>query len=176
MESPRSVTGRRGGSFAPECALEPTESFALSKLYRVASVQLVLAALILCLPPRLAYALPQPSSPPFSGIVEDALRRPVPDVIVTLLASDGRMIAEAVTNEHGQFRLRQGLAGTYALKTRKQGFKPTTTIITLPSPVSKPLELVLESEIALNVPVKASRVRAQNGLSHTGNSKYTMTA
>ena len=42
--------------------------------------------------------------------------------------------------------------------------------------MSKPLELVLESEVALNVPIKASRVRAQNGLSHTGNSKYTMTA
>ncbi len=156
--------------------LEPTESFALSNSYRVAFVHLALVALMLCLPSHVAIALAQSPLPPFNGIVEDALRRPVSDVVVTLLSADDRIIAEVTTNEHGQFRLRQGLAGTYALKTHKQGFKPTISIITLPNHASKPLELVLESEVALNVPVKASRVRAQNGLSHTGNNKYTMTA
>jgi outer membrane receptor protein involved in Fe transport len=139
-------------------------------------VHLALVALILCPPPWLACALPQPTFAPFNGIVEDALRRPVPDVILTLLAPDGRMIDEVVTDEHGKFQLPQALAGSYALNTRKKGFKATTTIITLPSSMSKPLEVVLESEVALDVPVRASRVRAQNGLSHSGNNKYTMTA
>ena len=161
--------------FASERALEPTESFALSNSYWVAFV-LPAVALMLILQAPLMSALAQSSLPPFNGIVEDALRRPVPDVVVTLLASDGRMIAEAVTDGHGQFRLPHGQAGTYALKTRKKGFKATTTVIALPSSVSKPLELVLESEVALNVPIKANRARAQNGLSHTGNNKYTMTS
>jgi outer membrane receptor protein involved in Fe transport len=148
----------------------------LRKSRRIAFVRVASVALLVCLSAREASALAYTTPKPFSGLIEDALRRPMPDVIVTLLSTSGRMIAEALTDDRGQFRLPQGPAGTYVVKARKKGFKPTTSIVVLPDSMSKHLELVLESEVALNIPVRASRIRAQNGLSRSGNSKYTMTA
>jgi Carboxypeptidase regulatory-like domain/TonB-dependent Receptor Plug Domain len=139
-------------------------------------MRLASVALLFCLSPREASAVAHTTLKPFGGLVEDALRRPVPDVVVTLLSPVGRMIAEVSTDDRGQFQLPQELAGTYVLNAHKEGFKATTITIVLPDSVSKHLKLVLESEVALNIPVRASRIRAQNGLSHSGNSKYTMTA
>ena len=113
---------------------------------------------------------------PLIGIVSDALGRPVEGVIVMLQSNNGRTIAEAITDTRGHFRLRESTAGTYALVTRRKGYKPTTRIITLPENAGNPLELVLESEQALNLPVNASLLHPQNGLSQTGTNKYTLTA
>jgi hypothetical protein len=113
---------------------------------------------------------------PLTGTITDALRRPVPGVVVTLQSDDGRTIAAAITDDHGQFRLPEGSAGTYALTARRKGFKPATMIIILPKSARKHLELVLESEKALTLPVSASRIHPQNGLSQTGTNKYTLTA
>ena len=49
-------------------------------------------------------------------------------------------------------------------------------IIVLPQSSGKHLDLVLESQEALTVPVSATRIRAQNGLSASGTNKYTLTA
>ncbi len=118
----------------------------------------------------------QPVSKPLLGTVKDALGRPVPGVTLILEASDGRTIARATTNDRGLFRLAKGKAGTYAVVARKKGFKAATRIITLPDRTGEPLQLVLESEEALTLSVSASRRLAQNGISTTGTSKYTMTA
>jgi hypothetical protein len=93
-----------------------------------------------------------------------------------LRLSNGRTTTEATTDDHGQFQLSESVAGTYTLVTRRKGFRPSTKVIVLPGSAERPVELVLESEVALNIPVRASRIRAQNGLSRTGNNKYTMTA
>ena len=113
---------------------------------------------------------------PLTGTITDALRRPVPAVMVTLQSGDGRIIARTVTDEHGQFRLSVSLAGTYALATHKRGFKPATKIIIFPRRSGTGLEIVLEAEAALTLPVSAHRFPAQNGLSPTGTNKYTLTA
>jgi outer membrane receptor protein involved in Fe transport len=49
-------------------------------------------------------------------------------------------------------------------------------IVVVPSRVRKPIEIVLESRTTLNLPVKATRIRAQNGLSSSGANKYTLTS
>ena len=110
------------------------------------------------------------------GSVKDALGRPIARADVTLESADGHMIAQAITDDRGLFRLTQGRAGTYALVTRKKTFKQGTMIVVLPERSAKHLDLVLESQEALTVPVSASRIRAQNGLSMSGTNKYTLSA
>ena len=110
------------------------------------------------------------------GSVKDALGRPLARADVTLESADGHTIAQAITDDRGLFRLPQGKAGTYALVTRKKTFKQGTMIIVLPERSGKRLDLVLESQEALTVPVSASRIRAQNRLSMSGTNKYTLSA
>lgn len=151
------------------------ESLALRYTFR----GLVSAALLVCLIPFEVKAWADQKHTalqPLIGIVSDALGRPVAGVIVMLLSNNGRTIAEAITDARGHFRLHESTAGTYALMTRRKGFKSTTIIITLPKNAGSHLGLVLESEQALNLPVSASLLHPQNGLSPTGTNKYTLTA
>jgi outer membrane receptor protein involved in Fe transport len=151
----------------------------LRTFYRVAFIYLLLATLpgYLALSTTSAAAnQTQSDYRPLTGTVTDALRRPVPGVLVMLRSGKGRTATEATTDDHGQFRLSKSLPGTYVMVTRRKGFTPSTKVIVLPESAERPLELVLESEVALSIPVRVSRIRAQNGLSLMGNSKYTMTA
>ena len=118
----------------------------------------------------------QPAFQPVTGTITDALRRPVPGVVVMLQSGDGRTIIQSTTDDHGQFRLFESISGTYALVTRRKDFKPSTKIIILPRSTAKHLEIVLESETALTLPITAGRFHPQNGVSQTGTSRYTLTA
>jgi len=119
-----------------------------------------------------------------TGRVSDALGRPIVGAAVTLQAGDGRTVARAFTDGQGSYRLpERGAAtnalappGTYVLMVRNKGFKPATMIIVLPERAAKRQNFALEAEQALIVPVSASRIRGQNGLSETGTSRYTLTA
>jgi outer membrane receptor protein involved in Fe transport len=111
-----------------------------------------------------------------AGTVRDALGRPMMGAVVILRAADGRTVARTTSGEHGQFKLTAPARGNYDLIVQKSGFKPAREVLVLPASTRTPLDLVLESEQALTVPVSASRVRAQNGLTATGASKYTFTA
>ena len=146
--------------------------------YGVALVYPSLVALVFCLAlsGSKAVAGQKQTAFPLAGTVADALGRPVPGAIVTLQSGDGRPVTEATTNDHGQFRLSESVAGTYALVTHRKGFRPATKIVILPRSAGKHLEIVLESEEALTLPVSAGLVHPQNGLSQTGTNKYTLTA
>jgi Carboxypeptidase regulatory-like domain len=111
-----------------------------------------------------------------TGIVSDVLGRPVVGAIVTLQAYNGRAIASAITNINGEYRIGGIGGGTYLLTARMRGFKPASIDILTPQRVGRQWNLALEAEQALTVPINASRIRAQNGLSSTGASKYTFTA
>jgi outer membrane receptor protein involved in Fe transport len=111
------------------------------------------------------------------GSIKDMLGRPIANAAVSLESQGGGRGEQATSNEQGEFRLDAGKAGSYTLKARRQGFKPAARVIQLqPNRTQKPLELVLESESALSLPLNASRISPQNGLSRTGTNKYTMTA
>lgn len=110
-----------------------------------------------------------------TGTVTDALGRPLSNVSVELRSSNGKVASRGETNRDGKFQLPLAKAGAYTLVTHRRGFKPATKFMLLPA-IKTPVNLVLEAQEALNVPIRANRIRAQNGLSHTGNSKYTMTA
>ena len=112
-----------------------------------------------------------------SGLVRDALGRPLSNATVTLKSSGGGIIQSTKTGDKGTFRLLQKASpGIYSLSASRPAFNPATTIITLPERGGKRIEIVLESRRALNLPVNASRNRAQNGLSTSGASKYTLTS
>ncbi len=113
---------------------------------------------------------------PISGTAIDALRRPVSGVAVTLRSQEGRSIGEAVTDAEGNFRLMVRASGKFVLTTRRKGFKPSSKIIVSPADANAHLQLVLEAEQQLTLPVQATELNRQNGLSPTGNNKYTMTA
>jgi outer membrane receptor protein involved in Fe transport len=123
-----------------------------------------------------AAAQKQLESQSSAGTVKDVLGRPVTNAVVILRAADGRTVARTTSGEQGQFKVRVQLPGTYDLVVQKSGFKPASEILVFPASVRTPLHLVLESVQALTVPVTASRVHPQNGLTATGSSKYTFTA
>ncbi len=109
------------------------------------------------------------------GTVRDALGRAVADVTVSLQVPGGKTIARALTDDRGRFRIAVTKAGTYALVTERKGFKPATQIIVVPLPAGRAIAIVIEAERALTIAVSASRLGAQNRLSDTGASKYTLT-
>jgi len=123
-----------------------------------------------------AAAMKQLMSESAAGTVKDALGRPVTDAVVMLRAADGRTVARTSSGKQGQFKLPATGPGTYDLVIQKSGFKAARAALVLPTSAKTPLDLVLESEQALTLPVSASRVHAQNGLTATGASKFTFTA
>lgn len=112
----------------------------------------------------------------FGGSIIDALHRPIEGVLVELRSSSGATVARAVTDERGAFRLTKQNPGAYTFLTRKKGFKPATKQIVLSESGQKSLELVLESEQPLSLPITARVARPQNRLSASGTNKYTITA
>ncbi len=95
---------------------------------------------------------------------------------MTVQSGDGREIARAVTDSRGRFRLRRIPAGTYALIARKKSFRAAIVMVALPGEAGRSMDLVLESQQALTVPINASQIRPQNGLSQTGTNRYALTA
>src|ERR1700691_1911292 len=118
----------------------------------------------------------QPISEPATGTAQDALGRPVTNALMILRAADGRTVLRTTSGDHGQFKVRAQLPGTYDLIVQKPGFKPASQILVFPLSIRTPFPLVMESVQALTLPVTASRVHPQNGLTATGVSKYTFTA
>jgi outer membrane receptor protein involved in Fe transport len=155
-----------------------TDRHALRKSARVFFA--ILAALVstelsLSAPAWTAQRTFAPRRATVSGKVEDALGRPVAGVIVTLDHA-GKKIAFTTTNDSGEFRLLAVSDGLHLLTTRRKGYKSAVIVIAVPPKTRTPLIMMLESEAALTLPVTASRIQPQNGLSSTGTNKYTLIA
>jgi len=123
-----------------------------------------------------AFAGSKPTRASLCGSVVDSLGHPIDGATIALSLSDGHEAARTTTDEHGLFSITNVAAGAYALKIRKAGFKPASSIVVLPRDAAQAQLLVLESESALTLPITASRLHPQNGLSSSGVNKYTMTA
>jgi Carboxypeptidase regulatory-like domain/TonB dependent receptor len=109
------------------------------------------------------------------GKVVDILGRPVAGVHVSLRNVSGMAVGERVTNSTGDYRFPVATAGRYAVIAEKAGFQRSVISVLLSPTGSSIPAIVMESEQPLTMSVRAARLRAQNDLSRTGASKYTLT-
>jgi hypothetical protein len=118
------------------------------------------------------------AKPPLSinAEVVDSLGRPLPEARIILRNAADVPINECVTDWAGRCSIRVSVAGGYTLTTDKSGFRGSVvTILQSSGRTERVTTIVLESEKPLTMLVRAARLKAQNDLSRTGVSKYTMT-
>ncbi len=136
----------------------------------------LLATILLCAN-CFAQSTPRSSSPAeqfFSGIVRDALGRPIADATIVLKSDDGRITLSTMTDAHGIFQLNRPEPGRYTLSAKRDGFKQATSIIAT-NAGQKSIEITLEAKQPLALPVSANLIAAQNGLTESGANQYTLT-
>jgi hypothetical protein len=141
--------------------------------WRRAAVTLVAAAVsALALSATPGYA----AASAISGLVTDALGRPVPQASIELRSANGAIMAHGVTDHFGRFFFAVSRPGLYSLFATKPGFQAANKIVAYPSRSGGPITVTLGARTALTVPVEANVIRGQNGVSATGANKYTVTA
>ncbi|MEK6407317.1 MAG: TonB-dependent receptor [Acidobacteriota bacterium] len=84
-----------------------------------------------------------PQSYEVSGVVIDPSGAVIADAKVTLRRDDQRTEQSKTTNQKGEFRFPRLPSGNYELEIRKDGFKPTTTQLTIGAKSTAPLEITL---------------------------------
>ncbi len=125
-----------------------------------------------------AAAASHPVPQTVSGMIKDALGRPLPGANLTLQTAQGAVVARTKSAPDGTFAFPGIAPGTYAVLADHANFKPATKIVTVGTGGAQRVALVMQSEGALSMAVVAQRLnQARNGLSpDTGGSKYTFTA
>ncbi|HLH76173.1 MAG TPA: TonB-dependent receptor [Candidatus Binataceae bacterium] len=105
--------------------------------------------------------------------MKDALGRPLAGVRLELRnQTHHRLIAASDAKGRFHFALKQ--PGDYTLSAKQSGFRAARMDVMIPAPA--PIELVMEARRTLTVPISEKLLAAQNGLTATGTSKYTLTA
>ena len=112
-----------------------------------------------------------------TGVVKDALGRPLKQASLELQAPDGKVVARTTSTDEGSFSFSPLPPGTYAVVATKQGFKTATAIVSVSPKGAPPVTLAMEAEKSVSLAVAATRLnKARNSLSpDTGGSKYTFT-
>jgi outer membrane receptor protein involved in Fe transport len=94
-----------------------------------------------------------------SGVVRDALQRPLDGVQIRLETRDRRVIAHGVTQKDGRFTLPGVAPGVYSLIGERTGFTGATAVVTVgASAVAS--DLTLASNEAIDIEVTAQRLAA----------------
>jgi hypothetical protein len=109
-----------------------------------------------------------------NGKVVDALGRPISGARVTLEGPSGTLMGASLTSGAGFYHLSVATAGEYIIIVEKSGFKHSVIGVTLSETRASSTTVVLEGKQPLTMAVRAARLKAQNDLSRTGASKYTM--
>ncbi|MGH7923836.1 MAG: carboxypeptidase regulatory-like domain-containing protein, partial [Candidatus Binatus sp.] len=110
-----------------------------------------------------------------TGVVKDALGRPIKQAALSLQNSKGRVMAHASSSDAGEFSFNTIERGIYAVVATKPGFKTATAIVTVAAKGAAPVVVAMEAEKAVSLAVAATRLNeSRNSLSpDTGGSKYT---
>jgi outer membrane receptor protein involved in Fe transport len=125
--------------------------------------------------PTLAYSAGN-SGYRITGMVKDALGRPIANAQLVLEAADGHAVARARSNQNGVFEFRNMAKGTYAVVASKGGFMTATSIVTVTSQAVENVDLALQSRSALSLQVVTTKINPQpNGVSKTGTNQYSLT-
>jgi outer membrane receptor protein involved in Fe transport len=128
---------------------------------------------------QLVFCMPAPAATTakyrITGVVKDALGRPIRHAAVSIQGSDGRVVAHSTSNAAGEFSFNVRAIGTYAVVVTKTGFKVATEIVTVKSGGAANVDIALETQSALSLQVVTTVINPQpNALSKTGNSQYTL--
>src|SRR6202046_3549180 len=112
-----------------------------------------------------------------TGVVKDALGRPIKGAALSLQSSSGKVVAQGTSNDAGAFSFNAIRPGTYAVVATSSGFKTATSIVSVSAKGAAPVALAMEAEKSVSLAVAATRLnKARNSLSpDTGGSKYTFT-
>jgi len=118
-----------------------------------------------------------PPAGTLTGIVKDALERPLPGTRLRLEASDGRVVGRATADAQGRFTFTAVAPGSYAIVAEQEGFETATAIVTLAAAKGATLDLTLASKQALDVRIAAKRLQEAriSAQPQTGASTYTIT-
>ena len=139
----------------------------------------ILIQLAICMPALAASVKTSTTTKKYriTGVVKDALGRPIKQTALSLQAANGHVVAHASSNEAGEFSLSVGAIGTYAVVATKDGFKTATSIVSVSAKGAAPIVLAMEAEKEVSLKVAATRLnQSRNSLSpNTGGSKYTFT-
>jgi hypothetical protein len=111
-----------------------------------------------------------------SGTITDALGRPLAQVSLQLHDRNGQLVGHATTGQDGRFEITPPKPGLYSLLAVKHGFEPGAKLVTFPGSAGEKITIALGTTTALTLPVRASAIRAPNGVSSTGANRYTITA
>jgi outer membrane receptor protein involved in Fe transport len=112
-----------------------------------------------------------------TGVVKDALGRPIKGAALSLQSSSGKVVAHGTSNDAGAFSFNAIRPGTYAVVATSSGFKTATSIVSVSAKGAPPVTVAMEAEKSVSMAVAATRLnKARNSLSpDTGGSKYTFT-
>jgi hypothetical protein len=112
-----------------------------------------------------------------TGVVRDALDRPLPAAAVRLESSDGQVVQRATADDLGRFTFTGVDPGTYAVVAEKEGFETGTKVVTVSGSEGAAVALPLTSTTALDIGVIAKRLEeARIGIQpRVGASTYEIT-
>ncbi|MGH7812989.1 MAG: TonB-dependent receptor [Candidatus Binataceae bacterium] len=112
-----------------------------------------------------------------TGVVKDALGRPIRGAELTLQRARGGIVARARSGKRGEFSFTPPRRGLYAILAKKSGFKPAMALASVAAGRVPPITLTMAAKRAVSLAVKAARLnRARNSLSpQTGGSVYRFT-
>jgi TonB-dependent receptor-like protein/carboxypeptidase family protein len=138
----------------------------------------ILIQLVFCMP-AIAANLKTTTTTKYrvTGVVKDALGRPIKGAALSLQDSSGKVVAQGTSNDAGAFSFNAIRPGTYAVVATSSGFKTATSIVAVSVKGAAPVTVAMEAEKAVSLAVAATRLnQARNSLSpNTGGSKYTFT-
>jgi hypothetical protein len=131
----------------------PSRRFPLEKTGAIGLLSIGVAWLLLGL-----VAVAGAASGTVTGLVKDALGRPLGGATVRLETSDGRTPRRTSTDEQGRFIFAEVPPGTYALVAERGGFETATAIGTVTEAEGWSVDLTLASRQPLDVSVATKRL------------------
>ena len=92
----------------------------------------VLIQLVFCMPAQAANLKAGTTTKyRITGVVKDALGRPIKGAALSLQSSSGQVVAHGTSNDAGAFSFNGIRPGTYAVVATSSGFKTATSIVSV---------------------------------------------
>jgi outer membrane receptor protein involved in Fe transport len=112
-----------------------------------------------------------------TGVVSDALGRPLADTLLHLQSPDGREVASTTSDQQGRFTLPDVAPGTYAVTADKADFQTGTAIVTVTQAGAADTSIVLTATKPLDLALAAKQLDAARIAiePRIGASTYTIT-